>query len=222
MFIKQGIPRKTVLAGERDKRELRKTGAEPGTGLPLLLFAGPSTVSQLAVDEKFHLCSTHPVETSAYVALGSNLGDRELNLLRGVAEIGKLPGTRITALSGFYETQPVGPVEQDTFLNAVLRMETPLPPHKLLSELQRIETAVFGRKRTIKWGPRSMDLDILLYGNVTLDDENLTIPHPRMHERRFVLVPLAEIAPGLVHPQIGKSMAEILKDLDNDEQVRKI
>ncbi len=145
-----------------------------------------------------------------------------MNLLRGIAEIGKLPGTKITALSSFYDTQPVGPVEQDNFLNAVLRIETSIAPHQLLRELQRIETDVFKRKRMEHWGPRSMDLDILIYGNLTVAEENLTIPHPRMHERRFVLVPMAEIAPGLVHPQIGKSMAEILKDLNSNEQVRKI
>lgn len=145
-----------------------------------------------------------------------------MNLLRGIAEIGKLPGTKITALSGFYDTRPVGPVEQDNFLNAVLRIETSLAPHQLLRELQRIETDVFKRRRTEYWGPRSMDLDILLYGNLTVAEEDLTIPHPRMHERRFVLVPMAEIAPGIVHPQIGKSMAEILNGLNNDEQVRKI
>jgi 2-amino-4-hydroxy-6-hydroxymethyldihydropteridine diphosphokinase len=145
-----------------------------------------------------------------------------LNLLRGIAEIGKLHGTKITALSGFYDTQPVGPVEQDNFLNAALRIETSLSPHQLLSELQRIETAGFGRKRTVRWGPRSIDLDILFYGDLTVAGEELTIPHPRLHERRFVLVPLVEIAPDLVHPGIGRSLAEILDNLDGNEQVVKI
>ncbi|HET6421372.1 MAG TPA: 2-amino-4-hydroxy-6-hydroxymethyldihydropteridine diphosphokinase [Geobacteraceae bacterium] len=162
------------------------------------------------------------MESSAYIALGSNLGDRELNMLRGIAEIGKLPGTRITALSGFYDTQPVGPVEQDNFLNAALRIETSLSPHQLLSELQRIETETFGRKRTVRWGPRSIDLDILFYGNLVIAGEDLTIPHPCLHERRFVLAPLVEIAPGLVHPGIGRSLAEILDDLAGDERVEKI
>jgi len=143
-------------------------------------------------------------------------------MLRGIAEIGKLPGTRITALSGFYDTQPVGPVEQDNFLNAALRIETSLSPHQLLSELQRIETETFGRKRTVRWGPRSIDLDILFYGNLVIAGEDLTIPHPCLHERRFVLAPLVEIAPGLVHPGIGRSLAEILDDLAGDERVEKI
>ncbi len=168
------------------------------------------------------MCSTQPVESSAYIALGSNLGDRELNLLRAIAEIGGLPGTKITALSGFYDTQPVGPVEQANFLNAALRVETSLSPHQLLAELQQIETEKFGRERTVRWGPRSIDLDILLYGDHTVSGRELTIPHPRLHERRFVLVPLVEIAPDLVHPGIGRRLAEILDELEGDEQVIKI
>lgn len=162
------------------------------------------------------------VESSAHIALGSNLGDREMNLLRAIAEIGKIPGTKIRALSGFYDTQPVGRVEQDNFLNSVLRIETSLTPQELLSELQRIETDVFKRKRTIHWGPRSIDLDILLYDNRVIAEENLVIPHPRLHERRFVLVPLAEIDPDLVHPQLNKNVAELLRSSDSNEVVTKV
>ena len=124
------------------------------------------------------------MEPDVFIALGSNQGDRELNLLRAVAEIGKIPGSRITAMSGFYDTDPVGPVPQGNFLNAVLHLETELTPPQLLGELHRIETEVFNRKRTIHWGPRTMDLDILLYGTLVVADENLTIPHPRLAERR--------------------------------------
>jgi 2-amino-4-hydroxy-6-hydroxymethyldihydropteridine diphosphokinase len=102
------------------------------------------------VDEKSYLCSTHCVESSVYIALGSNLGNRELNLLRSVAEIGKLADSKVTALSGFYDTQPVGPVVQKNFLNAVLCLETSLTPQQLLSELQRIESEIFKRKRTVE------------------------------------------------------------------------
>ncbi len=162
------------------------------------------------------------VKSSAYIALGSNLGDREINLLRAIAEIGKLKDTKIRNISGFYDTQPVGPVAQENFLNSVLLLETSLTPRELLAELQRIETEVFKRKRTVQWGPRAMDLDILLFDNLVIAEENLTIPHPRLHERRFVLAPLAEIAPDLVHPQSGTTVGKMLRELKSPEQVTKI
>lgn len=145
-----------------------------------------------------------------------------MNLLRAIAEIGKLPGTKVTALSGFYDTQPVGPVVQDNFLNAVLRLETSLTPRQLLCELQRIETGIFKRKHTVEWGPRIIDLDILFYGDRVVAENILTIPHPRLHERRFVLVPLAEIAPEFIHPLLGRSTVEILRSLETTESVIKV
>lgn len=162
------------------------------------------------------------METDAYIALGSNLGDRELNLLRAVGEIGKLPAGRITGLSSFYETSPVGVSDQPLFYNAVLRLSTGLSAHDLLERLQQIESTVFARTRTVRWGPRTMDLDLLLFGDEVIDDDTLTVPHPRLAERRFVLQPLCDIAPDLVHPVLAQSVADLLAGLRSDETVTKI
>ena len=162
------------------------------------------------------------MEECAYIGLGCNQGDRELKLLLAVAELGKLSGTRVTALSHFYETEPVGGVDQEHFYNAVARISTALPPLELLAALKRLETKVFRRQPTVHWGPRSMDLDILLYGDLVLDSERLTIPHPRLSERRFVLQPLADIAATLVHPSLGRSIAELLASLTTTEKVVRI
>lgn len=162
------------------------------------------------------------METDAYIALGSNLGDRELNLLRAVAEIGKLPESKVSALSPFYETSPVGVKDQPHFFNAVLRLATKLSPHDLLTRLQHIENDVFKRTRNVRWGARTMDLDLLLYGSEVIDGPELTLPHPRLAERCFVLQPLHDIAPELVHPVLGRSVSELLAALNSAESVVKI
>ena len=176
----------------------------------------------VTVDASGPLCFNPAVETEAYIALGSNIGDRELNLLRAVAEVGKLPESKVTALSSFYETTPVGSVNQGAFYNAVLRLSTRLDARSLLTHLLHIEDEVFKRARTIHQGPRRMDLDLLLYGNETINEENLVVPHPRLAERRFVLQPLDEIAPDLLHPLTGKSIRELLASLNTDETVVKL
>lgn len=160
------------------------------------------------------------METDAYISLGSNLGDRELNLLRAVAEIGRIQGTRITALSGFYETSPVGmPEGTPAFYNGVARISTTLSAEAVLSELKRIESSVFGRTPAPVPESRRMDLDLLLYGDLASDTPELTVPHPRMFQRRFVMVPLLEIAPDLTDPVTGQTVAGLLGTLQSDELI---
>ena len=151
----------------------------------------------------------------AYIAIGGNLGDRRAYLQAGIKEVAALPGTRLAAISHTYETQAVGPVAQPDFLNAVLAIETALAPAPLLAALLAIEKK-HQRQRRIHWGPRTLDLDLLLYGERTINSADLTLPHPRMHERRFVLVPLCEIAPRLSHPITGRPFAAYLAALATD------
>jgi 2-amino-4-hydroxy-6-hydroxymethyldihydropteridine diphosphokinase len=151
---------------------------------------------------------------SAYISLGSNMGDREKNLNAAIRKLRETAGIEVTAVSSYINTAPVGYENQPDFLNAALELKTTLTPEALLAVCNQIEKDL-KRERDIRWGPRTIDLDILLYGDMIVEKDNLTIPHPRMHERVFVLKPLNEIAPQAVHPVLHKKVESLYNDLNN-------
>jgi 2-amino-4-hydroxy-6-hydroxymethyldihydropteridine diphosphokinase len=140
---------------------------------------------------------------SAFISIGSNIGERLLHLKDAVRALHTHNEVSVLSVSSIYETAPVGYTDQEDFLNIVIEIKTSLDAYNLLSVCQEIEQEL-GRIRTVRWGPRIVDLDILLYNNDNINAENLIIPHPRMHERAFVLIPLLEIAPDAVHPVSGR------------------
>ena len=174
--------------------EIKKPWAP--VGLPL------KTVS-VSVEREWH---------DAVIALGSNMGDRQGYLDGAVEKLDVVQGCRVRKVSGFLETPPYGVTDQADFLNGCLKMETLLYPRELLEELHRIEQEA-GRERIIHWGPRTLDLDIIFYDDLVCEEDDLCIPHVEMHKRKFVLEPLAEIAPYKRHPVYGKTVKEMLAEL---------
>ena len=188
-----------LLLNTQNLRKIRLEIKKPWApvGLPL------KTVS-VSVEREWH---------DAVIALGSNMGDRKKYLDGAVEKLNAANGCRVKKVSDFIETPPYGVTDQADFLNGCLEMETLLYPHELLDELHRIEKEA-GRERIVRWGPRTLDLDIIFYDNLILQDDDLCIPHVEMHKREFVLKPLCGIAPYKRHPITGKTVKEMLEEVN--------
>ena len=165
--------------------------------------------------------NNHINTRTAYVGLGSNLGNREENSQAALSRLAKVPTIQVTHVSSLYETAPVGVTEQPEFLNAVAALETSLPATELLGLFLHLENQL-GRVRTFRWGPRVIDLDLLLYGDMQIALPSLTVPHPRLRERGFVLVPLAEIAPDLALPGDEKTVKEMANYFSSNGNIRRL
>ncbi len=150
--------------------------------------------------------------TKVYAGLGSNLGNKRENIIKAIDRLDACEGICVKEKSAFFNTTPVGGPLQPDYVNCAIGMETEIEPQVLLEEFKKIEIGL-GRKPGVRWGPRVVDLDILLYGNRIVDEHNLKIPHERMHERAFVLEPLCEISPDIKHPVSGISISELLEKL---------
>jgi 2-amino-4-hydroxy-6-hydroxymethyldihydropteridine diphosphokinase len=156
----------------------------------------------------------------AFIGLGSNLGEREALIRMALDDIARLPGTRLVRASSLYDTEPVGEVDQPNFLNAVVQVDTELTARQLLWNLLLIERRL-GRARSKRWGPRTIDLDLLLYGDLVVDEPDLKVPHPQLARRSFVLVPLVELDPLLLHPVTGETMLNHLSRLKTRPPVKR-
>lgn len=161
------------------------------------------------------------MDNIAYIGIGSNQGNKVENCLRAIESICSYKTNQLLKQSSFYRTEPWGYTEQDDFINAVIKMETSLSPVRLFSILQRVERKL-GRKKNGKWGPRIIDLDILFYNHHTFESPQLTIPHPLLHLRAFVLTPLKEIDHHLIHPVLNQTVAQLFDGLNDDKRATKL
>ncbi len=155
---------------------------------------------------------------TVYIGVGSNLGDKLENCLKAIEMVDNISGCRLIAQSDFFRTEPVGVEGHDWYVNGVISIEADIPAHQLLNSLLAIEAGL-GRERKKKWDPRTIDLDILLLGQDIIEENDLTVPHPFMHSRKFVLVPMVQLSPDLVHPTLGKTMTDLLENMPEEDQV---
>jgi 2-amino-4-hydroxy-6-hydroxymethyldihydropteridine diphosphokinase len=156
---------------------------------------------------------------TAVIAIGSNLGRKVENCRRAIAALEALPNSRVTDTSRFYRTAPVGYRDQDWFINAAVVLETALAPLALLRALQGIQRRAGRKRQTVRFGPRILDLDIIFYDDAVIDTPELTLPHPRMHERRFVLQPICDMNPAIFHPVLGECAKTLLDRIDDELQI---
>jgi len=155
---------------------------------------------------------------SVIIAIGSNLGDKRQNCLRGIAALDRMPDIDVTGRARFYKTAPVDYTDQDWFVNTAIRITTDLSPDELLGRLKQIERDRGRDQKTIRFGPRILDLDIIFFGDLVLQTATLEIPHPRMHKRRFVLRPICDIDPTAVHPTLDIPVNALLEAIDDPDQ----
>jgi 2-amino-4-hydroxy-6-hydroxymethyldihydropteridine diphosphokinase len=157
----------------------------------------------------------------AYIGIGSNIGDKVNQCEKAISEILKVDHHKLLAKSSLFKTQPTGYTSQDWFVNGVIKIETDLEAHELLRKLKAIESQL-GRTETFRWGPRTIDLDILFFDDAEIHTEELQVPHPSIQERQFVLIPLAEIDRYLIHPVLKKTVQELLNNIKEDQGVEKL
>lgn len=155
---------------------------------------------------------------TAYISVGSNIGDKLLNCQKGISALTRSGRSVITGQSNFYKTEPVDYTDQDWFFNSVVKIETTLDPFQLLYELKIIEKDAGRTEDQIRYGPRILDLDIIFYDNIVIKSSELIIPHPKMHKRRFILKPICDIKPKFIHPVLKMDMQYLLNNLDDKEQ----
>ena len=153
-----------------------------------------------------------------YIGIGSNLGNKRENYLEALERIAKIPKTRIIKESSVYESQPLGD-SKEWYINGVIEIETELKPELLLVKFKNIERAMGRKKVRKRWGARIIDIDILLYDSLVMNKKSLKIPHPEMHQRKFVLIPLSEVAPQVIHPVLSVSISELLVGVKDDKRV---
>ena len=213
LFIKEFVENNTYDLIEKIAEELAEKLLIEHSRLQKICIEVSKPEAQINADFETVSVEITRSRHMVFLSLGSNVGDREANLNYAIDVIEQLRECRVINVSEFINTKPYGVTDQDDFLNACIEIETLFTPEELLTVLQAIELEK-GREREIKWGPRTLDIDILYYDNLVMSSDTLTIPHIDMHNRKFVLEPLCDIAPNKIHPVLMKTTSQLLKGLE--------